>query len=356
MKNWKYFLSGAIVASGIIILGNSIFALSEAANLSVHYKNIKIFLNGTEMKTEEPFIFNNKAYAPIGTVAGALGKTVEWDEASKHILIYDIEGFWDEFVSETGSDAGNPMYWRHIDSETTAKVDGLLEKYGTNILFEGLKSKNLYSQYYCINRLIEYYNDAEIKKRAVTEITPLLNAANEKIKRAAQFAVNVLNGKNDDKYIITCAGDVKVFTLFNEYSDYGSHNELWMIKDNKLSKLYSFSGSSMYINSIWLSPDKDKIAVGTASNKSQFINIIDIVSGEAGSEIISILRSGIAADKSYSLPIRADGENYSGFDNFSWNDNNTIGFDAALSYNNTGIIEKVSVKYNLLNNTYESVK
>lgn len=353
MKSWKYFLAGAIAASGIIILGNAAFALSEATNISVYYKNIKILLNGNEIKTAEPFIFNNTAYLSISEVARALEKDVEWDGAAKQILIYDVESFWNKFISEEGRKEGSSLYLRHIDSDIVQKVDRLIEKYGAEVLFEGLKSKNLYSRYYCINRLIEYYNDRDIKKRAINEIGPFLNSENEKLKRAAQFAVNVLEGKSDDKYIISCAGNVKVFALFNEYSDYGSCNELWMIKADKLSRLYAFDGASMYINAMWLSPDKEKLAVRTVSNKSSYINIIDTGRREAGKEIISILRNGIGADKGYTLSARADGENYSRLDHLVWLDNATVEFDVALSYDDTDIIEKGKVKYNILNNTYE---
>jgi hypothetical protein len=359
-KHCKAFLSGVIITLGTIILCNTVFAVATGTNISVYYNNIKILINGNEIKTkdvngktEEPFIFNGTTYVPIRVVSEALNKIVQWDGDRKQILIYDIEHFWDEFVSVQNNYTGHSIYWRYIDNKKMDEVDTLIQKYGVNVLFEGLKSKNMYSQYYCINRLIEYYNDDEIKNRAINEITPFLLSTNETIKNGAEFAISVLNNKNDNKYITSCANGTKIFTLFNDYSDYGSFNELWMIKNNKLLKLYSFTKPSMYINSILLSPNKDKIAVQTQSNKSQYINIIDLNSKTSSPEIMDILISKVAKDKNYVVSYRADKETYSSNNDLKWIDNNTVEFNASLSYNNTEIIENVLVKYNVLNNALE---
>lgn len=252
-KNSKAFLSGVIVTLGIIILCNTVFAAATGTNISVFYNNIKILIDGNEIKTndamgntEEPFIFNGTTYVLIRVVSEALNKIVRWDGDNKQILIYnDISHFWDEFVSVQNNNTGNSIYWRYIDYKTMDEVDKIIQKYGVNVLFEGLKSKNIYSQYYCINRLVEYYNDDEIRNRAISEITPFLHSTNETIKNGAEFAISVLSNKDDNKYIISCANDTKIFTLFNDYSDYGSFNEIWMIKNKKISKLYSFTEPSM---------------------------------------------------------------------------------------------------------------
>lgn len=359
-KNCKAFLSGVIITLGTIILCNTVFAAVTGTNISVFYNNIKILIDGNEINTkdvngesEEPFIFNGTTYVPIRVVSEALNKIVQWDGDKKQVLIYDIAHFWDGFVSDQNNYTGNSIYWRYIDNKTMAEVDTIIQKYGVNVLFEGLKSKNMYSQYYCINRLVEYYNDVEIKNRAISEITPFIHSTNETIKNGAEFVISVLSSKGDNKYITNCDNGTKIFTLFNDYSDYGSFNELWMLKDNKISKLYSFTKPSMYIKSILISPNKDKIAVQTQSNKSQYINIIDLNSKTSSPEIMNVLISKVAKDNNYVLPDRADKETYSGNSELKWIDNNTVEFNASLSYNNTEIIKNVLGKYNVLNNALE---
>ena len=49
----------------------------------------------------------------------------------------------------------------------------------------------------------------------------------------------------------------------------------------------------------------------------------------------------------------ADKETYSGNGELKWIDNNTVEFNASLSYNNTEIIKNVQAKYNVLNNALE---
>lgn len=102
-----------------------------------------------------------------------------------------------------------------------------------------------------------------------------------------------------------------------------------------------------------ISQNKDKIAVQTQSNKSQYINIIDLNSKTSSPEIMNILISKVAKDKNYTLPHRSDKETYSGNDNLKWVDNNTIEFNASLYYNNTEIIENVLAKYNVLKNNLD---
>ncbi len=360
-KNFKAFLSGVVITLGTIILGNTVFAVATGTNISVFYNNIKILIDGNEIKTKdvngkivEPFIFNGTTYVPIRVVSEELNKIVRWDGDNKQVLIYnDISHFWDEFVSVQNSNTGNSIYWRYIDNKTMDEVDTIIKKYGVNVLFEGLKSKNIYSQYYCINRLVEYYNDDEINNRAISEITPFLHSTNETIKSGAEFAISVLSNKDDNKYITSLANGTKIFALFNDYSDYGSFNEIWMIKNNKISKLYSFSKPSMYVNSILISPNEDKIAVQTQSNKSQYINIIDLNSKTSSPEVMNILISKVAKDNNYTLSHRADKETYSGNGDLKWIDNNTVEFNASLSYNNTEIIKNVLAKYNVFNNALE---
>jgi hypothetical protein len=101
----------------------------------------------------------------------------------------------------------------------------------------------------------------------------------------------VLSKKFDSSYIVNSVDCIKGFALFNDYSGYGSYNELWMIKNDKLSKLYSFTESQTYIDtteSIKVSPDNDKIAVQTSTRRINSLNIIDLNNEKANPETMKL--------------------------------------------------------------------
>ena len=209
------------------------------------------------------------------------------------------------------------------------KVDDLIEKHGVGVLFKGLESNNVYSQYYCINRLVEYYNYDDLRTHAIAKITPFLSNTNNTVKHGAEFAISVLSKKFDSHYILNGNNDIKVFALFNDYSDYGSYNELWIIKDDKLSKLYSFTGLQTYIDTtetIKLSPDNNKIAVQTSSRRSNSLNIIDLNNEKVSPEIMKLVIEKVAKDNKDYNNTYPDGA-YNSFGNLKWIDNNTVEFE-----------------------------
>lgn len=270
----------------------------------------------------------------------------------------EIDKFWDTLVSIPENYTGLDIYWRYIDSDIMEKVDYLIEKYGVGVLFKGLESKNVYSQYYCINRLVEYYNYDDIRTHAIAKITPFLSSTNNTLKNGAEFAMSVLSKKFDSPYIVSGTDSLKIFALFNNYSDDGSYNELWIIKDDKLSKFYSFSDPQTYINTtetIKLSPDNNKIAVQTSSRRSNSLNIIDLNNKKASPEIMKIAIEKVAKDNKDYNNTYPDGQ-YNFCGNLKWIDNNTVEFEANLAYNYMEIIEQVIVRYNVLDNSLGYIK
>ena len=265
----------------------------------------------------------------------------------------EIDQFWDTLIKVPENNVGNEdeIYWRHIDDGIMKKVDELTQKHGPDALFEGLESTNIYSQYYCINRLVEYYNHDDIRTRAIDEITPFLNSANKTLQNGALFAISVLGKKFDSPYIVSAVDDIKIFALFNNYSDYGSYNELWIIRDNKLSKLHSFNGIQAYIDMeepIKLSPEKDKIAVTTSSRRSSSLNIIDLKSGKVSPEIMKLAIEKVATDHKDYNNTYPDGA-YNWCDNVKGITNDMVEFEARLAYNYMDIMENLTVGYNVLN-------
>ena len=274
----------------------------------------------------------------------------------------EINKFWDTLVNIQENHTELDIYWRHIDDDIMKKVDDIIEKHGVGVLFKGLESNNVYSQYYCINRLVEYYNYDDIRTHAIAEITPFLSSTNNTIKHGAEFAISVLSKKFDSPYIVSGNNGIKIFALFNDYSDYGSYNELWIIKDDKLSKLYSFSdagiGSQIYIDTtetIKLSPDNNKIAVQTSTRKSSSLNIINLNSQEISPEIMKLAIKKVAMDNKDYNNTYPEGA-YSWCYDLKWIDNNTVEFEARLAYDYSDIIENVIVKYNVLDNSLEYIK
>ena len=363
-KQWRSFVSGIIFTLVTMILAGSVFASGMGTSINAYFNNIKIFLNGKEIETKdakgnivEPFILDGTTYVPLRAVAESFNKLVRWDEDLKQVKIYDteIDAFWDNLVTIPAEYTGLDIYWRHIDDEIMGSVDKLIKEYGVEVLFKGLKSTNVYSQYYCINRLVEFYNNDDIRIKAIDEISPFLNNRNNTLKKAAEFTVDVLSKKFDSPYIVHAMDDIKIFAIFNDYSDYGSYNELWIIRDDKLSKLHSFNNLQVYIDTgepIKLSPNRDKITVQTSSRRSSSINIIDLKTGKVSPEIITMAIEKAGKDnKGYNNTYPEGQYNWGG--NIIWIDNNTIEFEANLAYNYMDIMVDVIVRYNFLDDSLE---
>lgn len=274
----------------------------------------------------------------------------------------EIDKFWDDLVSIPDNPPGPDIYWRYIDDDIRVKADGLIEEYGPEVLFQGLESNNIYSQYYCINRLVEYYNQDDIRIRAIEEISPFLGSSNNSLRQGAEFALSVLNKKFDNPYIIRGKNNTQIFALFNNYSDYGSYQELWIIKNDKLSRLHSFTdtgiGSQLYIDAnepMKLSPSQNKLAVKISTRRSNSLYIFDLYSEELIPSIMTLLIDKVAKDNKDYKNTYPEGQ-YSFYENLKWLDDDTVEFEADLAYNYMEIIERVRVKYNTSNGSLEYIK
>ena len=274
----------------------------------------------------------------------------------------EIDKFWDDLVSIPDNPPGPDIYWRYIDDDIRVKADGLIEEYGPEVLFQGLESNNIYSQYYCINRLVEYYNQDDIRIRAIDQISPFLGSSNNSLRQGAEFALSVLNKKFDNPYIIRGKNNTQIFALFNNYSDYGSYQELWIIKNDKLSRLHSFTdtgiGSQLYIDAnepMKLSPSQNKLAVKISTRRSNSLYIFDLYSEELIPSIMTLLIDKVAKDNKDYKNTYPEGQ-YSFYENLKWLDDDTVEFEADLAYNYMEIIERVRVKYNTSNGSLEYIK
>ncbi|WP_339319105.1 hypothetical protein [Paenibacillus sp. FSL R10-2734] len=218
-------------------------------------------------------------------------------------------------------------------------------KYDAGKFLHALKSDNNEYVYIAINRLVECFNNKKLRVKALKELQPFLKNENQKIADAAAFAVDILSENYKSPYIVKLADGSMIFTLFNNYSDYGSQNVIWRIKDNVLKEYLSFSTPSMYVKKMIPSPNQKLVAILTGSNKSNFVQISNIEEGRVSPELIESARVKYGAQQELDTWIRTDHENYSYADKIVWKDNDTLAFEGSLAYQNTEIIENVTVTY-----------
>ena len=91
----RVFISGFIVAALIFGLTVGTFASSLSETIEVVYNNIKLVIDGQNIKFGkdtagnqiEPFIYNGTTYLPVRTVGEAIGKDVDWDSKTNTIYI-----------------------------------------------------------------------------------------------------------------------------------------------------------------------------------------------------------------------------------------------------------------------------
>ena len=132
----------------------------------------------------------------------------------------------------------NEMYMRYITAEDT-ELFSLPDKeieFDADKFFTALNSKNDYEVYIAINRLIECYNDEELKTKALNAIKPFKNDNREKIAEAAEFAIDILSDKFENENVYIMKDKSVFFNTFCNYSDYGGYNKIWRIKDGKMKK------------------------------------------------------------------------------------------------------------------------
>lgn len=248
-----------------------------------------------------------------------------------------------EYFKYQSQNQSEEPYIRYLRAEDMELAP--VTQYDAGKFLQALKSDNDQYVYIAINRLVECFNDPQLREKALTQLQPFLENDNPKITDAAAFAIDILSKSYHSPYIVKLADGSMIFTLFNHYSDYGSQNVLWRIKDNVLKEYSSYSTPSMYITDIIPSPNKKLVAIVTCSNKSDFVEIINVEAGRVSAELIESARVKYGAQKGIDTWIRPDHENYSYASEIAWKDNDTLEFEGSLSYQDTEIIENVTVAY-----------
>ncbi len=218
------------------------------------------------------------------------------------------------------------FYLRHLTPDQLEDVELYGEELNvvqqSEVLFESLNSGDMYKQYIAINRMVELYNDPELRARAVQELQPFLSNPEPKLAEAAAFALDILEQRFESPLLCKMADGSIFFTLFNDYSDYGSYNQLWRIKDGRLESYITFFDPMMYITDLLPSPDGKLLAVSLCSNKSNFVVVINFIDSHFSSELIGSSRAlwACQSDEERFADIRIDHETYcAGWTMRHWN-------------------------------------
>ncbi len=246
----------------------------------------------------------------------------------------------------------NDFYLRALSPELLALDDDFSPAEQPEKLFAALQADDVYYQYIAVNRLVELYNNPEQRARAVKALQPFLQSEEPKLADAAAFALDILQEDFHDPRLCHMADGSIFFTLFNDYSDYGSHNQIWRIKDGQLEQYTGFYEPLNYVQKLLPSPDGRLLAVELASYKSSFVVVLDFIDGYYSSELVGTARVAWAVQLAQQgragrfADIRSDHETYCYIDNLRWLDNDTLAFDGAFAYGHTDFYDEVLVQYN----------
>lgn len=83
---------GATVAALVMGAAPAAYAKVADMDIPVMFNNIKILVDGKELKTDkEPFIYEGTTYLPVRAVGEAVGKNVAWDAVSQTVILGETE-------------------------------------------------------------------------------------------------------------------------------------------------------------------------------------------------------------------------------------------------------------------------
>ena len=122
---------GATVAA--LVMGAAPAAYAKVANMDipVMFNNIKIVVDGKELKTDkEPFIYEGTTYLPVRAVGEAVGKNVTWDAASKTIILGETE---QKETEQTETEQKEPEQPEKTASDDDSRLGELASKPSTNV-------------------------------------------------------------------------------------------------------------------------------------------------------------------------------------------------------------------------------
>jgi exosome complex RNA-binding protein Csl4 len=108
----------------------TVLAVQNSKEIKVFYRDIKIFVNNNEIALEnEPFLYNDRVYIPIGFVSKALNFPISWDSEKNTVSILTLKDFKESDPSEDerfvygeilslDRDKRTVFIYQHIDDNT----------------------------------------------------------------------------------------------------------------------------------------------------------------------------------------------------------------------------------------------
>lgn len=106
MKKVAAFIIALVM---IFALGATALATSRVVTAELHYKDIKIVLDGKELvpvdidgNSAEPFIIGGTTYLPVRGIASALGLDVQWDATTNTVILKQPESKRAIYITRTG--------------------------------------------------------------------------------------------------------------------------------------------------------------------------------------------------------------------------------------------------------------
>lgn len=137
MKKWSSIFAG-LMCVALISVGTSGFAKSLTQKISARFANIQLIVNGETVETKaEPFIYNGNVYAPVATIANALGIGQEWDNGTPAVRFSHTPLEGDDAEHQCGfSSMGKDQVFLLGCARGTARPDGFyLQDHGKRIRF-----------------------------------------------------------------------------------------------------------------------------------------------------------------------------------------------------------------------------
>lgn len=91
---WKSFSTGVLAAALVVGMAGTAFAASRLETKELYYNDIKILLNGKELRPTdangsavEPFVIDGTTYLPVRAVGEAMGLNVDWDGKTQTVVL-----------------------------------------------------------------------------------------------------------------------------------------------------------------------------------------------------------------------------------------------------------------------------
>lgn len=222
--------------------------------------------------------------------------------------------------------AQEDFYLRYL-TESTRNLRQ--DTFDAEVFFEALDSPSTEVVYVAINRLAECYNDPALRQRAIDAIEPFVDSASNMVAQSAERVLTILNETFDADGICRLADGSVLFTLYPGL-DGGDDCTLWRIEDGVLTAWWEMQEPYCYVTDLILSPDREKVAVCLASNKSGFLIVTDFTGGSVSGELVNTALAQYRAEHAQRISVRADFETYSWPENVTWQDEDTLCFDADL--------------------------